>query len=148
MHVISHSHTNELPSLDPRPFLLQLNTVEVRVFGESLLAMTKIISLSDSFTLTRNISKPKCYVLYGVVVDTYVNLTAPIMCVCVYDKVFVLQDVKFQMKLDMYDFCTPELQDKMLPIRRKYKEVEDKKIVSSPLHYLSMYSVSLRKRLK
>ncbi len=54
-----------------------------------------------------------------------------------YDKLFVLQDVKFQMKLDMYDFCTPGLQDKMLPIRRKYKEVEDKKIVSCALHYLS-----------
>lgn len=36
------------------------------------------------------------------------------------------------MKLDMYDFCTPELQEKLLPNRMKYKEVEDKKMVSFP----------------
>jgi hypothetical protein len=33
------------------------------------------------------------------------------------------------MKLDMYDFCTPDLQEKLLPIRRRYKELEDKKTV-------------------
>ena len=40
------------------------------------------------------------------------------------------QDIKYQVKLDMYDFCTPELQEKLLPIRKRYKEVEDKKTVS------------------
>lgn len=43
-----------------------------------------------------------------------------------------LQDIKFQMSLDMYDFATPELQAKLLPNRRKFKEVEDKKTVSTP----------------
>ena len=45
--------------------------------------------------------------------------------------ILILQDVKYQMKLDMYDFCTPELQEKLLPQRRKYKAVEDKKTVSA-----------------
>ena len=36
------------------------------------------------------------------------------------------------MKLDLYEFCTPELQEKLLPNRRRYKEVEDKKAVSHP----------------
>lgn len=40
-----------------------------------------------------------------------------------------VQDIKYQMKLDMYDFCTPELQEKLLPIRMKFKEVEDRKTV-------------------
>lgn len=29
----------------------------------------------------------------------------------------------------MYDFCVPELQEKLLVTRRKFKEVEDKKLV-------------------
>ena len=36
------------------------------------------------------------------------------------------------MKLDLYEFCTPELQEKLLPNRLRYKEVEDKKAVSHP----------------
>ena len=39
------------------------------------------------------------------------------------------------MKLDMYDFCTPELQEKLLPNRIKFKEVEDKKTVSSFIYH-------------
>ena len=34
------------------------------------------------------------------------------------------------MKLDLYEFCAPELQEKLLPNRLRYKEVEDKKAVS------------------
>lgn len=30
--------------------------------------------------------------------------------------------------LDVYELCTSELQEKMLPIRSKFKEVEDKKL--------------------
>lgn len=40
----------------------------------------------------------------------------------------LLQDVKFTMTLDVYELCTAELQEKMLPIRSKFKEVEDKKL--------------------
>lgn len=40
----------------------------------------------------------------------------------------VLQDVKFPLMLDVYELCTTELQEKMLPIRSKFKEVEDKKL--------------------
>ena len=40
------------------------------------------------------------------------------------------------MKLDLYEFCTPELQEKLLPNRLRYKEVEDKKAVSYPRNSL------------
>ena len=41
-----------------------------------------------------------------------------------------LQDIKYQLKLDMYEFCTPELQKKLLEARNKFKDVEEKKAVS------------------
>uniref|UniRef100_A0A3Q3G327 Ubiquitin carboxyl-terminal hydrolase n=1 Tax=Labrus bergylta TaxID=56723 RepID=A0A3Q3G327_9LABR len=40
----------------------------------------------------------------------------------------VLKDVKFPLMLDVYELCTSEIQEKMLPIRSKFKEVEDKKL--------------------
>uniref|UniRef100_A0AAQ5ZPP4 Ubiquitin carboxyl-terminal hydrolase n=1 Tax=Amphiprion ocellaris TaxID=80972 RepID=A0AAQ5ZPP4_AMPOC len=40
----------------------------------------------------------------------------------------VLKDVKFPLMLDVYELCTAELQEKMLPVRSKFKEVEDKKL--------------------
>uniref|UniRef100_A0A3B4UXU0 Ubiquitin carboxyl-terminal hydrolase n=1 Tax=Seriola dumerili TaxID=41447 RepID=A0A3B4UXU0_SERDU len=40
----------------------------------------------------------------------------------------VLKDVKFPLMLDVYELCTTEVQEKMLPIRSKFKEVEDKKL--------------------
>ena len=39
------------------------------------------------------------------------------------------QDIKYQMNLDMYEFCTPELQQKLLVARNNFKEVEEKKSV-------------------
>lgn len=41
---------------------------------------------------------------------------------------FFPKDVKFPLMLDVYELCTTELQEKMLPIRSKFKEVEDKKL--------------------
>lgn len=38
------------------------------------------------------------------------------------------KDVKFPLMLDVYELCTNELQEKMLPIRSKFKDVEDKKL--------------------
>ncbi|XP_033960914.1 ubiquitin carboxyl-terminal hydrolase 14 [Pseudochaenichthys georgianus] len=40
----------------------------------------------------------------------------------------VLKDVKFPLMLDVYELCTAEVQEKMLPIRSKFKVVEDKKL--------------------
>lgn len=39
-----------------------------------------------------------------------------------------MKDVKFPLMLDVYELCTTEIQEKMLPIRSKFKEVEDKKL--------------------
>ncbi|KAM8849661.1 ubiquitin carboxyl-terminal hydrolase 14 [Spinachia spinachia] len=40
----------------------------------------------------------------------------------------VLKDVKFPLMLDVYELCTAEVQEKMLPMRSKFKEVEDKNL--------------------
>ncbi|CAL8106957.1 unnamed protein product [Orchesella dallaii] len=37
----------------------------------------------------------------------------------------ILKDVKFPMILDVYDLCTKRLQEKLLPMREKFKEWED-----------------------
>ncbi|XP_071483761.1 ubiquitin carboxyl-terminal hydrolase 14-like [Diadema antillarum] len=40
----------------------------------------------------------------------------------------VLKDIKYPMTLDMFDLCTPELQEKLVPAREKFKALEDKKV--------------------
>ncbi|VDP26148.1 unnamed protein product, partial [Onchocerca flexuosa] len=40
----------------------------------------------------------------------------------------ILKDVKFPLILDLYDMCTPELQQKLLPARDAFKEEEDRKV--------------------
>ncbi|XP_061452725.1 ubiquitin carboxyl-terminal hydrolase 14 [Rhineura floridana] len=44
----------------------------------------------------------------------------------------VLKDVKFPLMLDIYELCTPELQEKMIPYRSKFKDLEDKKVNQQP----------------
>uniref|UniRef100_A0A2I3GZ81 Ubiquitin carboxyl-terminal hydrolase n=1 Tax=Nomascus leucogenys TaxID=61853 RepID=A0A2I3GZ81_NOMLE len=44
----------------------------------------------------------------------------------------VLKDVKFPLMLDMYELCTPELQEKMVSFRSKFKDLEDKKVNQQP----------------
>jgi len=38
----------------------------------------------------------------------------------------MLRDVKFPMIFDAYDLCTKKLQDRLLPMREKFKELDDK----------------------
>lgn len=40
----------------------------------------------------------------------------------------ILKDIKFQLNLDVFDLCSPELQRKLIPMRNKFKEYEDRKI--------------------
>ncbi|XP_069476981.1 ubiquitin carboxyl-terminal hydrolase 14 isoform X2 [Ambystoma mexicanum] len=40
----------------------------------------------------------------------------------------VLKDVKFPLMLDVYELCTQELQEKMIPFRSKFKDLEDKNV--------------------
>ncbi len=37
----------------------------------------------------------------------------------------ILKDIKFPIDFDAFDLCTPELQQKMVPMRSKFKEQED-----------------------
>lgn len=40
----------------------------------------------------------------------------------------VLKDVKFPLMLDVYELCTAELQEKMVAVRSKFKEMEDRNL--------------------
>lgn len=40
----------------------------------------------------------------------------------------VLKDIKFPIDFDAFELCTPELQEKLTPMRSKFKEVEDAKL--------------------
>lgn len=37
----------------------------------------------------------------------------------------ILKDIKFTLSLDLFDLCSEELQQKLIPMREKFKEVED-----------------------
>jgi ubiquitin carboxyl-terminal hydrolase 14 len=39
----------------------------------------------------------------------------------------ILKDVKFQMTLDVFDLCTSELQTKLVPMREKFRIVDERK---------------------
>lgn len=36
----------------------------------------------------------------------------------------ILKDIKFPMEFDAFELCTPELQEKLVPIRNKFKVVK------------------------
>ncbi|XP_018562815.2 ubiquitin carboxyl-terminal hydrolase 14-like, partial [Anoplophora glabripennis] len=40
----------------------------------------------------------------------------------------ILKDVKFPLDFDAFDLCTPELQEKLAPMRSKFKEWEDEQV--------------------
>ena len=39
-----------------------------------------------------------------------------------------MQDIKFPMSLDVFDLCTPELQQRLTPTRDRFKAEEDKRV--------------------
>uniref|UniRef100_A0A8B9P6Q2 Ubiquitin carboxyl-terminal hydrolase n=1 Tax=Apteryx owenii TaxID=8824 RepID=A0A8B9P6Q2_APTOW len=45
---------------------------------------------------------------------------------------YIKSDVKFPLMLDVYELCTPELQEKMVSYRSKFKDLEDKKVNQQP----------------
>ena len=59
-----------------------------------------------------------------------------------------LQDIKFTLTLDIFDMCTPELQQKLIPVREQMKQEEDRQTeatnqVKHPSHInLSQQKVS------
>ncbi|CAG2121296.1 unnamed protein product, partial [Medioppia subpectinata] len=40
----------------------------------------------------------------------------------------ILKDIKFTLSLDVFELCSPQLQEKLIPIRHKFKEMADKKL--------------------
>ena len=36
---------------------------------------------------------------------------------------FIIQDIKFPVMLDMFDMCAPDLQEKLKPMRTKFKGI-------------------------
>jgi ubiquitin carboxyl-terminal hydrolase 14 len=45
----------------------------------------------------------------------------------------ILKDIKFPLSLDVFDLCTPELQKRLIPMRTKFKDYEDKKLEEAQL---------------
>ncbi|CAG4987022.1 ubiquitin carboxyl-terminal hydrolase 14 isoform X2 [Colias croceus] len=43
----------------------------------------------------------------------------------------ILKDVKFPLDLDVYELCSPELQERLTPMRNKFKELEDASVETS-----------------
>ncbi|XP_059059026.1 ubiquitin carboxyl-terminal hydrolase 14 [Achroia grisella] len=43
----------------------------------------------------------------------------------------ILKDVKFPLDLDVYELCSPELQERLAPMRAKFKELDDATVESS-----------------
>ena len=43
----------------------------------------------------------------------------------------ILKDVKFPMEFDAFDLCSAELQKKLLPMREKFKGLEDSQVEES-----------------
>ncbi|KAH9523744.1 Ubiquitin carboxyl-terminal hydrolase 14 [Bulinus truncatus] len=43
----------------------------------------------------------------------------------------ILKDIKFPLSLDVFDLCTPSLQQKLIPIREHFKNMEDKKVAEA-----------------
>ncbi|CAH2242264.1 jg25195 [Pararge aegeria aegeria] len=43
----------------------------------------------------------------------------------------ILKDVKFPLELDVYELCTPELQERLAPMRNRFKELEDASVESA-----------------
>lgn len=55
-----------------------------------------------------------------------------VACYSYFIQKFVLcQDVKYPLSLDVYDLCSPELQKKLVPMRSKFKEFEEKKLAEA-----------------
>lgn len=43
----------------------------------------------------------------------------------------ILKDIKFPLEFDAYDLCSTELQEKMAPIRDRFKELEEQKVTEA-----------------
>ncbi|KPJ04040.1 PREDICTED: ubiquitin carboxyl-terminal hydrolase 14 [Papilio xuthus] len=43
----------------------------------------------------------------------------------------ILKDVKFPLELDVFELCSPELQERLAPMRAKFKELDDAKVEST-----------------
>ena len=46
------------------------------------------------------------------------------------------------MSLDVFDLCTEKLQQKLMPIRAKFKEIEDKKVEEAAVRQMLDKSLS------
>lgn len=43
----------------------------------------------------------------------------------------ILKDVKFPLEFDVFELCSSELQNKLIPMREKFKEYEDRLVEES-----------------
>ena len=50
------------------------------------------------------------------------------------------------MKLDVYELCSASLQEKLLPMRRKFKQVEDQKVIQKAKEITEGSALGLKQR--
>ncbi|XP_025109359.1 ubiquitin carboxyl-terminal hydrolase 14-like isoform X1 [Pomacea canaliculata] len=60
----------------------------------------------------------------------------------------LLRDVKFPMALDVFDLCSPELQQKLIPMRDRFKEEDDKRIEEAQMQAGKTDKQDIKKQLK
>lgn len=53
---------------------------------------------------------------------------------------YFFKDVKFPLNLDVFELCTPELQKKLIPIRDKFKIMDEKKLEEEKVFYKIMHA--------
>ncbi|XP_063972812.1 ubiquitin carboxyl-terminal hydrolase 14 isoform X2 [Diachasmimorpha longicaudata] len=87
---------------------------------EQLTKMSSTLGRDAVYTKTSKISRLPAYLTIQFVRFFYKENRAT--------NAKILKDVKFPMEFDAYDLCTPELQAKLLPMREKFKALEDKKV--------------------
>ena len=66
------------------------------------------------------------------------NTRPAIFCTCSIPFKFcllVFQEVKFPLTLDVFELCTPELQQKLIPIRDRFKIMDDKRLEEEKVLY-------------
>lgn len=90
--------------------------------------------LSHVFYLTYSISRIPFHVFHltysiHVFYLTYSNCFVIVYMYFVSDLFAVVsQSIKFTHSLDLFEYCTPELQQKLTPMRLKMKEEEDRQL--------------------
>ncbi|XP_028163286.1 ubiquitin carboxyl-terminal hydrolase 14 isoform X3 [Ostrinia furnacalis] len=91
--------------------------------SEQITKMSQTLGRDAVYTKTSKISRLPAYLTVQFVRFYYKEKEAI--------NAKILKDVKFPLDLDVYELCSPELQERLAPMRAKFKEVDDANVESS-----------------